>query len=138
MTKITHAVILAALATAPAAAQTAFPDLRGTWKGESESIVLGPGNEHHAGQPTAQPRLSSAQFTMTIDMQDGRRFAGTFSSGKHSEQIIAVMSRTGTIYMVDDDGWTAGTMLAPNRMELCYMMRSSATRVASCTEMTKQ
>ena len=75
---------------------------------------------------------------MTIDMQDGRRFAGTFSSGKHSEQIIAVMSRTGTIYMVDDDGWTAGTMLAPNRMELCYMMRSSATRVASCTEMTKQ
>jgi len=28
--------------------------------------------------------------------------------------------------------------LAPNRVELCYMHLSQATRVASCTEMTKQ
>jgi hypothetical protein len=40
--------------------------------------------------------------------------------------------------MVDDDGYTVGTMLAPNRMELCYMMLSPKSRVASCTELTKQ
>jgi hypothetical protein len=40
--------------------------------------------------------------------------------------------------MVDDDGYTIGTILAPNRIELCYMKQSPAARVASCTEMTKQ
>lgn len=138
MSKLAWIVMLAAFAAAPAAAQTAIPDVRGTWKGESESIVLGRGNEHHAGPRSNKPRLSMVQFTMTIDMQDGRRFSGTFSSAKHSEQVIAVISRAGTIYMVDDDGWTSGTMLAPDKMELCYMARLSTGRVASCTEMTKQ
>ncbi len=138
MSKLAWCVTLAALAAAPAAAQTTFPDVRGTWKGDSESIVLGRGNEHHAGPRSNKPRLSTIPFTMTIDMQDGRRFSGTFSSAKHSEQIIAVISRTGTIYLVDDDGWTSGTMLAPDKMELCYMARLPTGRVASCTEMTKQ
>ena len=138
MSKLAWIVMLAALAAAPAAAQTAIPDVRGTWKGESESIVLGRGNEHHAGPRSNKPRLSMIQFTMTIDMQDGRRFSGTFSSAKHSEQVIAVISRAGTIYMVDDDGWTSGTMLAPDKVELCYMARIGADRVASCTVLTKQ
>ena len=86
MSKLAWIVMLAALAAAPAAAQTAIPDVRGTWKGESESIVLGRGNEHHAEPRSNKPRLSMIQFTMTIDMQDGRRFSGTFSSAKHSEQ----------------------------------------------------
>jgi hypothetical protein len=33
----------AALSTFPAASQTPVPDVRGTWKGESESLVLGGG-----------------------------------------------------------------------------------------------
>jgi hypothetical protein len=138
MPKLAWIVVLAALAAAPAAAQTAIPDVLGTWKGESEAIVLGRGNEHHAGPRSTEPRLSSIPFTMVVDKQDGRRFSGTFSSAKHSEKVLAVISRTGTIYMIDDDGYTAGTMLAPNRMELCYLARSPATRIASCTELTKQ
>jgi hypothetical protein len=31
-----------------------------------------------------------------------------------------------------------GTVLAPNRVEFCYMMLSPATRIASCTELTKE
>jgi hypothetical protein len=138
MPKLAWIVMLVALAAAPAAAQTAVPDVRGTWKGESESIVLGRGNEHHAGPRSAQPRLSSIAFTMTIDKQDGCRFSGTFSSAKHSETVIAVISHAGTIYMVDDDGWTSGTLLAPDQMELCYMARLATGRVASCTVMTRQ
>lgn len=132
------AVMLTALVAAPAAAQTANPDLRGTWKGESQSIVMGGANPHHTASQSAEPRLSSVPFTLTIDKQDGRRFSGMFSSPRHTETVIAVMSHNGTIYMVDDDGYTVGTMLAPNRMELCYMMRSGTTRVASCAELTKQ
>src|SRR5947208_16986114 len=80
MSKVAHLIAFAMLAALPAtsaAAQTAVPDLRGTWKGESESIVLGSGNPHH---PPAQnePQLRSVAFTLTIDKQDGRRFSGTF------------------------------------------------------------
>src|SRR5215208_1666489 len=136
--KLAAIVTLAALIAAPAAAQTSIPDLRGTWKGESESIVLGTGNPHHAGPQSTEPRLSSIAFTVTIDKQDGRRFSGKFSSARSSETVIGVISRSGTIVLVDDDGYTAGSMLAPNQMELCYLHLSAAARVASCVELTKQ
>jgi hypothetical protein len=139
MSKLSWIVALAPLMAATAAmAETAIPDLRGTWKGESETIILGSGNPHHAATPSTAPRLNSVPFTLTIDKQDGRRFSGTFSSPRGSEAVIAVISRTGTIYMADDDGYTIATMLAPNRMELCYLMQASASRIASCTEVTKQ
>jgi hypothetical protein len=138
MPKLAWIVMLAALAAAPAAAQTAVPDLRGTWKGESETVVLGRGNEHHAGPRSTEPRLSSVPFTMVIDKQDGRRISGTFSSAKHSEKVLAVIGRSGAIYLVDDDGYSVGTMVAPDRIDLCYLARTAATRIASCTELTKQ
>jgi hypothetical protein len=86
----------------------------------------------------AEPRSTSVPFTLTIDKQDGRRFSGTFSSARSTETVIGVISRAGTIYMVDDDGYDSGTLLAPNRMELCYLHLSAATRIASCTELIKQ
>jgi hypothetical protein len=138
MPKLTWTFMLVALITVPATAETAIPDLRGTWTGQSESIVSGGANPHHGAEPGAEPRLSNVAFTMVVDKQDGRRFSGTFSSARGKDPIIAVVSRTGAIYMIDDDGYTVGAMLAPNRMELCYMRLSPAARVASCTEMTKQ
>jgi len=136
MSKYAWIVMLVALAT-PAAADNAVPDLRGTWKGESQSIVLG-GTPHHPEQKAGEPRMTSVPFTLVIDKQDGRRFSGTFSSPRHSETVIAVIGRNGTIYLVDDDGYTLGTVLTPNRIELCYMHLSAAARIASCTELTKQ
>ena len=138
MPKLAWMTLLATLAIVPATAETSIPDLRGTWTGESESIVLGRGNPHHAGKRSAEPRLSGVKFTMTIDKQDGRRFSGTFASARATDPIIAVISQAGVIHMVDEDGWTSGTLLAPNRMELCYMARTATDRVASCTVMTKQ
>ena len=82
--------------------------------------------------------MNSVAFTLTLDKQDGRRVSGTFSSARVSETVIAIISRTGAIYMVDDDGYSVATMLAPNRMELCYLSRTPASRIASCTELTKQ
>src|SRR3954454_20583694 len=106
MSKLAWIVTLAALTTATAAvAETAIPDLRGTWKGESETIILGAGNPHHASTPSAAPRVNSVALMLTIDRQDDRRFSGSFSSIRGTETVIAVISRTGTIYMVDDDGY---------------------------------
>ncbi len=138
MSKLGCILAVAMLAAMPAAAETAIPDLRGTWKGESESLVLGGGNPHHPSTQANEPQLRSVPFTLTIDKQDGRRFSGTFSSARSSEQVIAVISRSGTILLADDEGYTNGTMLAPNRMELCYLHVSSVSRIASCVELTKQ
>jgi hypothetical protein len=128
----------AALSAFPAASQTPVPDVRGTWKGESESLVLGGGNPHHPQAHASEPELRSVPFTLTVDKQDGRRFSGTFSSPRSSEKVIAVISRNGTIFMADDEGYTHSTLLAPNRNELCYLHVSSAARVASCAELTRQ
>jgi hypothetical protein len=138
MAKLGCILAFAVLAAIPAAAQTAIPDLRGTWKGESESIVLGGGNPHHGSTQTNEPQLRSVPFTLTVDKQDGRRFSGTFSSPRSTEKVLAVISRSGVIFLADDEGYTNGTLLAPNRMELCYLHVSNISRIASCAELTKQ
>lgn len=137
MRKIAWIVTLAALAAVPAAADTAIPDMRGTWNGDSQTIALGVGL-HHPDATAGEPRFTSAAFTLVIDKQEGSRFSGTFASAQHSETVIAVVSRAGMIFMADDDGYTAGSMLAPDRMEICYLHSSSESRIASCTELTKQ
>jgi len=128
--------VAALLTTLPAAAQTAVPDFLGTWKGQSESLVLGGGNSHHPAAK-ADPQLRQVAFTLVVEKQDGRRFSGTFSSPRSSEKVVAVVSRDGKIMMADDDGYTIGSILAPNKIELCYI-KPGATRIASCTELTKQ
>jgi hypothetical protein len=138
MAKLPCILTLAVLASATAAAaQNAIPDLRGTWKGNSESIVLGAGNAHHAATAQA-PELRSVPFTWTVDKQDGRRLSGTFSSPRSSSKVVAVISRSGTILLADTEGFSLGTMLAPDRMELCYLKHSPEARIASCVELTKQ
>jgi hypothetical protein len=77
-------------------------------------------------------------FTFTIDKQDGRRFEGTFVSPRQTESVIGVLSRTGEIYFVDTDGYAFAHLLAPNRMESCYLEVNQTGRVASCTELVKQ
>jgi len=100
MSKLVWIVVLATLTAAPAAAQQgAIPDLRGTWKGQSESIILGTGNPHHAAPPSTEPRLNSVAFTVTIDKQDGRVFSGTFSSPRSDEKFVAAVSRNNTTTM---------------------------------------
>ena len=139
MSKPAYAFALIALATvSTAAAQSAVPDLRGTWKGESQSIVLGGGNAHHAVTSASEPELRSVAFTLTIDKQDGRRFSGIFSSPRGGSKVVAVMSRGGTIFLADAEGFSNGTMLAPDRMELCYLKHGPEARLASCVELTKQ
>ena len=130
---------LMVLVAVPAAAQAPFPDIRGTWKGDSESIVGGNANPHHSGG-SAQPetRFSSMAFTLTLDKQDGRRFSGMFVSARSNEPIIGVISQTGTLFIADTDGYSFGTLLGPDKLELCYLQSGATGRVASCTVLTKQ
>src|SRR5262245_13883377 len=121
--------MLAALAATPALAQTSFPDLRGTWKGESESIISDTGNSHHPEPAQKEPRLTSVPFTLTIDKQDGRRFSGSFSSPRSTESVIGVITRGGNLLFVDTDGYASGTLLGPDRIETCYLQIAPYGRV---------
>jgi len=131
-------VAFTVFAAAPAVAESGIPDFRGVWTGESESIVLGSGNDHHTATQSNEPEMRTVRFTLTVDRQDGRRFSGTFSSPRTSEKVIAVYSRSGAILMADTEGYTHGTMLGPDRIELCYLHVSTAARIASCTELKKE
>ncbi len=91
-----------------ATAQNSIPDLRGTWRGESETVVVGSGNTHHPAAAAQEPEFRSATFTLTIDKQEDRRFTGIFSSARGSYRVVAVASRTGTIYLADVEGYSSG------------------------------
>jgi hypothetical protein len=140
MRKRASIVTLAVLATGPAISDSSLPaNLRGIWKGDSESVITDSGNAHHAETPQSpKPHVSSVAFTLKIDHQDGRRFWGTFSSARLTESVIGVISRNGALYFVDIKGYSFGTLLAPDRLEMCYLQTASSGRVASCTELTKQ
>ena len=131
------AIVLFAAIAAPAVAAD-FADIRGTWKGNTESIVMGAGNVHHAPAQPSEPEFRSVPVTMTIDKQDGRRFAGTFASPRGVTKIVGVLAHGGAVYITDDIGYSHGTIVTPGRIELCYQYASAASRIASCTELTKQ
>ena len=64
MSKLAWIVTLAVFSVTPAAAESAIPNLLGTWKGESESIVMGPGNAHHSAAPAASLGRDLARSTV--------------------------------------------------------------------------
>ena len=52
--------------------------------------------------------------------------------------IVFALDEAYVAVLRDDDGYDVGTLLAPNRLELCYLHLSAVSRVASCTEFAKQ
>jgi hypothetical protein len=130
--------LFALFAATPVAAQNA-PDLRGTWKGESEAIIWGKASKHQpAAEPTDQARLVDVPLTLTIDKQDGRRFSATLSSPRAKELLVGIISRTGTIFMADDDGTNYATLLGPDKIAICHLLSDTETRHAACAELTRQ
>lgn len=130
-------VLLSCIAGTSALAEAAgYPSMVGVWKGSSESVVLGDHEHHQAGPQT--PRLSSLDFTFTVEGQDGRRFWGTFASSHFNEPVLAVFRTDGvSVLAADGNGYTVGLLLGPGVLEFCHV-QSGATMVASCTLLTRE
>jgi hypothetical protein len=138
VSRLAPIVLFALLAATPAAAQSA-PDLRGAWKGESEAVIWGKPVAHHPpAAQTDEARMLNVPLTLKIEKQDGRRFSATLSSANASEKLVGIISRTGTIFMADDDGTDYATLLGPDRMEICHLRGGPETRAAGCAEFTRQ
>ena len=137
MRALPSAILLAAVLVSPAGAQDAVPDLKGTWSGVARSVVVGSGY-HHPGTETDKepPHIREVRFTYTVRSQDDRLVWGTTSSPAYQEPFAWAISRDNrTIYGADTDGQYRLTVLAPDRMELCYThaaLSPTKSIVASC------
>jgi hypothetical protein len=122
----------------PAVAQSA-PDLKGTWSVPWKSVVYG-SNLHHPGHETldSPPRIRETTFTVEIQGNEGRMFWGQHWSNISAakEPFAAVIMSDGkTIVGSDTDGSFRGSVIDPDRMELCYThtaLTETKTIVAGC------
>jgi hypothetical protein len=133
------------IGTAAVSAQDAIPDLKGTWTGKGKSIVFG-NNPHHPGSQTANepPRVRDIEATHVIEGQEGRLAWGrTSSAAANAEEPLAwaIAADNKTIVGADADGYYHISLLAPDRMEKCYVhngMGPSRSVVASCQMMERK
>ena len=115
-----------------------FPDIKGTWTGTNEAVVIG--NPVHTSNPNAnsqEPGLTGAALTLTITGQKGRRFWGTFASAAGSEPIIGVFRDESTFVITDHDGHSTARLLPDGTIELVYQ-RVGDTMVAAFAHMKRR
>jgi hypothetical protein len=142
-----HLVLLTALlgaTVAPVHAQDAIPDLRGTWTGKGNAVVLG-NNPHHPGSqtPADAPRVHEIEATHVVEGQDGRLAWGHSSSTAADTKepfAWALSADNESIVGADVDGYFHISLLSADQMEKCYVHNGTgATRsiVATCYTMDR-
>jgi len=139
------ALVLAIVGAATAArAQDAIPDIKGTWVGKGKVIVFG-NNVHNPGQQSATepPRVRDIEMTDVVEGQDGRLAWGRSSSAvmETKEPFAWAFSLDNKSAVgADTDGYFRVTLLAPDRMEKCYVhngLSPSKSIVATCYAMER-
>jgi hypothetical protein len=144
MRSLLLALTLLGAAAAPAPAQDAIPDLRGTWSGKGKSIVFGTHPHHPGGQTAAEPpRVRDIDATHTVEGQEGRVAWGRSSSAVADTRepfAWAIASDNRSIVGADMDGYFRITLISPERMEKCYVhngVSPSRSIVATCYVMDR-
>lgn len=135
--KISLAGLFAMALTGAALAQDTYPDLKGTWVGQSAAVVVGTPKHHEKGAKT--PRYSEQTFTLKIvDQKDGR-FWGTVESPKGKETLIGVLASDKKHVLVADEAGTAsGTLMDANTFEWCYDQHTKDSIVVACNTIRRQ
>ena len=141
-------VLLASILTIAASvafAQSAAPDIRGTWVGKGKSVVFGH-NPHHPGAQTMEqpPRIRDYEFSFVVEGQDGRLAWGRNSSSVADTRepfAWAIAADGRTIVGSDTDGSYFLTVQSADLMELCYThvgLSPTKSIVATCTMVTRK
>jgi hypothetical protein len=131
--------LLSGAATA-AIAQDAIPDLKGTWSGKGKSLVFG-SNPHHPGSQAADaPPRVDIDVSYVVDGQEGRLAWGRSSSttAKTDEPFAwAISADNKSIVGADRDGYFRITLLAPDRMDKCYVHNGTSPAAQSSPPATR-
>ena len=144
---IAASIAVAGLTSTLSVAQTQS-NMLGTWKGISNSAVMGSGHFHptEAGKEKAV-RFRNVEYVMVIDKEEGRNFVGYIgaTNSKHPTDIqrkevvvgaYAKDMKSGV--MANETGSFTFKLVDAKNLEVCYTQVSSKPKVASCFELVKQ
>jgi hypothetical protein len=146
MTLIRAAAIAALAIPGFVSAQTGPqpPSVLGIWVGTSNSAVYGTGLHHPSIEAReSEVRFRHVEYTLKIDRQDGRNFAGIISSANHKEIVVGAFAKDlQSGVMVNENGTFTFKLAEGTSLEICFTQvvpHAIATpRVASCFELQKR
>ncbi|MBV8186438.1 MAG: hypothetical protein JO339_04290 [Alphaproteobacteria bacterium] len=116
-------LMLICFAAASAAAQTSYPDLKGTWSGNPPAVMYGKNEHHPVGPGNDTPRVDQAEFFFVITGQDGANVWGySYSNKAKTNEPFAwsIASDRRTLIGADTDGYFHITLQSGDQMDLCY------------------
>ena len=134
--------LLTAMMSGSALADDTF-SMIGTWKGLSNSTVMGAATHHQMGQSAEQIKFVRTEFTLVVDAEEGQNFAGQLTSA-HGEEVVlgALTADRKSGVMVDNDGIIRFDVQGENQFEHCYAHAPESsnqhTGVAACVLFTRQ
>ena len=131
--------LVAALSPA-AIAQQSYPNLKGTWTGQTHSLRQG-NADHFPDTGEAGPVFVEAPWILVVDRQEGNRFTGTRvrTEGTRRDPVLGVIrADRKTIHMVDDDGTFLTILTAPDTLEMCRTEVTAASMLVGCRQLTRQ
>jgi hypothetical protein len=148
MKHLVLAIALLGVAAPAASAQdmaAAVPDLKGTWIGKGQAIVLG-NHTYHPGKetPADPPRVRDIDVTHLVEGQNGRVAWGRSSAASADTKepfVWAITNDNRSIVGADLDGYFRITLITPDRMEKCYVQNGvspSRAVVAACYLMDRK
>lgn len=119
----------------PAAAQQAYPDIRGTWTGTTDHVQI-------AGDD-ANASFGSQPFTVVISEQRDRFFVGQIDVGAGSGQalefdFVGAFANETQFSWTQTEGFVNGWMLDEHTIETCYLRLTATLKVAACGNMVRQ
>jgi len=126
------------LGTGVCFAESEIPNLVGTWAVQSEGAYLSKGSE-----PGTWSHYREGANTLTAELvvtkQQGRVLYGTFTSKHATEELAGVIGWDNkSFYLVDQDGFTDGTIVNSNKMTCIYRHVGDKDSVVAAAIMTRK
>jgi hypothetical protein len=127
---------IAALMVATSASAQDQPDLRGTWAGTTEAVILDTDDYYETGKTA--PQFMDVPVEVVIDQQQGRRFAGAITADKWNKPFVGVLTTDNRILWAEPGGIVDAHLADANTLDFCYLRVAEFKQLASCAELKRQ
>jgi hypothetical protein len=127
---------IAALMVATSASAQDQPDLRGTWAGTTEAVVLDTDDYYETGN--VAPEFMTVPVEVVIDQQEGRRFAGTITADRWNKPFVGVLAANDRILWAEPGGIVDARLIDADTLDYCYVRPAEFRQLASCAELKRQ
>lgn len=126
------------LSTGVCFAESDIPNLVGTWAVQSEGAFVSKG-EAPGTWTHFREGANSITAELIVTKQQGRVFYGTFTSKNATENLAGVIGWDNkSFYLVDQDGFTDGTIVNNNKMTCIYRHVGDKDSVVAAAIVTRK